>query len=556
MMPNITRGSRMGGLMAYLAGPGRRNEHEDPHLVAGNDAMMMWHADTQLDRNSALTVARHLNRPHTAFGTEVKGGHVWHCSLAINVEEGVLSDDKWRDISQAMIHKMGFDNAEGTKASMRWVAVRHGVCQNGNDHVHLVVNLVREDGTKGSIHHDFKRAQQASREIEREFGLRELNVNKGERASVGYQPGEIEAESRRRARAQFEQQRRSGDEKREWNDLSSAERHARIEAQQRADQPRWNLARKVRAAATSAEDEAEFVRRMRRQGVLVRARYAEGTTDVVTGYSVAQRPEFGERPIWFGGGSLARDLTLPRLRQDWRDDPGAAIEAAAEWNAAKRNRAPVAPGREMHEPDPQLWHEASRDLEKLREHMRSVPVDDLDTWARVARETSGAFAAWSQRVEDTPGPLAATSDALAQSAHTRRSRVRPEHTPSVSVAGTAMLLSSVATTKKPSVAQALILRQLANLAKAVTDMNRAVEDARRAQVIETAVRTQLVDVSQRMPSIEQRAQERDFREHIDRALAQQSQPREQPRRIVQPTDLEKAKQPAARPQDARPGVEK
>lgn len=40
MMPNITRGARMSGLMSYLAGPGRSNEHSEPHLVAGDAAIM------------------------------------------------------------------------------------------------------------------------------------------------------------------------------------------------------------------------------------------------------------------------------------------------------------------------------------------------------------------------------------------------------------------------------------------------------------------------------------------------------------------------------------
>nr|WP_015062420.1 hypothetical protein [Arthrobacter sp. J3.37]AFK89249.1 Relaxase/mobilization nuclease family protein [Arthrobacter sp. J3.37] len=33
MIPNITKGTRMHGLIAYLAGPGRANEHTEPHLV-------------------------------------------------------------------------------------------------------------------------------------------------------------------------------------------------------------------------------------------------------------------------------------------------------------------------------------------------------------------------------------------------------------------------------------------------------------------------------------------------------------------------------------------
>ncbi len=39
----------------------------------------------------------------------------------------------------------------------------------------------------------------------------------------------------------------------------------------------------MQACATAAGMRGEFVRRMRRQGVLVRARYAEGTQDVITG---------------------------------------------------------------------------------------------------------------------------------------------------------------------------------------------------------------------------------------------------------------------------------
>lgn len=45
MIPNVVRGDRMGGLMVYLAGPGRQNEHTEPHLVAGDPAMMAWHDD-------------------------------------------------------------------------------------------------------------------------------------------------------------------------------------------------------------------------------------------------------------------------------------------------------------------------------------------------------------------------------------------------------------------------------------------------------------------------------------------------------------------------------
>ena len=50
MMPNIVRGDRASGLMTYLVGSGRANEHIEPHLVAGDDALMVWYDDTELNQ--------------------------------------------------------------------------------------------------------------------------------------------------------------------------------------------------------------------------------------------------------------------------------------------------------------------------------------------------------------------------------------------------------------------------------------------------------------------------------------------------------------------------
>lgn len=74
-MPNVVRGDRMAGLLTYLVGPGRSNEHTEPHPVAGDPALMAWH-DEELNRDAGLVIARHLDRPRTAHHLEVKGGHV------------------------------------------------------------------------------------------------------------------------------------------------------------------------------------------------------------------------------------------------------------------------------------------------------------------------------------------------------------------------------------------------------------------------------------------------------------------------------------------------
>lgn len=496
MIPNVVRGERMAGLMVYLAGEGRHNEHTEPHLVGGDAALMAWHAEAELDRDSALAIARHLDRPRKAFDTEVRGGHVWHCSLSLRAAEGMLTDEQWGAIAAGFVRLMDFDDADGTKAPVRWVAVRHGLSQNGNDHIHLAVNLVREDGTRASIHHDFHRAQKAARVLEAEHGLERLESLSAERSTRGWDPAEREAQARARAQAHYTRTKAKGAPA--WEHLAAAERQGRITAQLRHDQPRHALARTVRACATAAGDEAEFVRRLRRCGVIVRPRYADGTRDVITGYSVAERPRHGERPIWYGGGHLGRDLTLPRLRSEWPDTPHGAMDAAAEWTAAGRGRRVVAPGREAHEPDPLLWERMGTELGALREHLRAVPAGDRDTWARVARDTAGAFAAWSTAVEETPGELAAAADALSRSAQTFERQRTPKPVAMAPLAGTAMLLASASRGGRGPVAQAALLRQLLALAQAVHDVARATDQLRQATAIRDTAYTGLKDIHARL----------------------------------------------------------
>ncbi|WP_235857243.1 relaxase/mobilization nuclease domain-containing protein [Occultella glacieicola] len=499
-MPNVTRGDRMGGLLVYLAGPGRSNEHTEPHLVGGDAALMAWHSEDELNRDSALAIAQHLDRPRKAFDVEVPQGHVWHCSLSIRADEGQLTDERWGAIADDFVREMGFDDNEGTKAPCRWVAVRHGLSAGGNDHVHLAVQLVREDGTKASVHNDHQRAQRAARALEVRHGLEQLESVKTERATRGFDPAEREAQGRARARAKYERDRtRGGSRGPAWASLPAGERSALVSAQARADEPRLALARTVRGCATSSADEAEFVRRVRRAGALLRPRFAQGRTDVVTGYSVAARPEHGERPIWYGGGQLGRDLTLPRLRSEWPDSPTSASDAAAEWTAAGRGRRVVAPGRESTAPDPELWGRQNQELSALVECLRSVPVDDRDTWATVARQTAGALAAWSNATEEVPGDLAAASEALSRSAQTYRRTVAPQKAGTVAISGAAMLLASAARGGQGTAAQAVMIRQFLRLAQAVHAASVAAQQTRQAQLLAEDTRGRLMRIRDALP---------------------------------------------------------
>jgi len=477
VIPNITRGGRMGGLLVYLVGPGRDNEHLEPHLVVGDPAVMAWHSEEELDREAALRIAGELDHPRRAFGTRVtvatkdkdghsgpaRDAHVWHCSLSLRADEGQISDERWAQIAEGFVVGMGFAGGEG-RAPCRWVALRHGISKAGNDHLHVVVSLVREDGSKASTWNDRPRAQTLAGELEAKFGLQVLESRQAGRGSRGEHPAERE-----------------------------------IARRDHVDElPRERLERTVRACAAAAGDEVEFVRRLREAGLRVRPRFAAGRGDVVAGYSVALRPVEGRAVVWFGGGRLARDLTLPRVRAGWPDSPAHAGAAVAEWTAAGRNQPSAVQGGESSEPGGALWARYSIEVGELRDRLRSVPADDLATWAHVAHETAGAFAAWSHAVESEPGPLAATARALARSAQLPAWRASGKRVAVPSARGAALLLASAARGGSGPVAQAVLLRQLANLAKALHDMHRAAGDAQRAAEIEQAVRGQLVLVSDRL----------------------------------------------------------
>jgi hypothetical protein len=302
VIPHITRGGDARGVICYLLGKGRREEHRDPHLVAGSPEATWQAAGRQLEMRDAGPLARFLDEPREAFGTRVtiaerngdgqvvglRDAHVWHCSLSLAPDEPGLGDERWGQLAGRLVAELGFAG-EGTGSQCRWLAVGHGLSTGGSDHIHLVVGLVAEDGSKAGVHNDRPRAQAVCRELEREFGLRELEARSRGAGERCIEPGEMESDRRRG--------RRVG---------------AHGEHPERGS--RRVLERVVRACATAASDEADFVGRLRGEGVLWRARFGEGGRSEVVGYCVALPARHGERPVWYGGGRLSRELTLPRLR--------------------------------------------------------------------------------------------------------------------------------------------------------------------------------------------------------------------------------------------------
>ena len=279
MIGKVVRGSNVGGLLRYLYGPGRANEHTDPHLVAGFGDPHELEPDRRADGSPdlrRLTGLLLLPLALDPFGGCEKP--VWHCSIRAAPGDRMLSDEEWGQVAAAVMDRTGFARHDD-ESGVRWVAVRHAP-----DHIHLVATLARQDGRRARTWNDFFRVREACRDAERRLGLRATA------------PADRTA-AKQPSRAETEQALRRG-----WDEA-----------------PRVSLRREVCAAAAGAGSEREFFARLEQAGVLVRKRHSTINPGEVTGYAVglADHTTKDGGIVWYGGGKLAPDLTLPKLRARW-----------------------------------------------------------------------------------------------------------------------------------------------------------------------------------------------------------------------------------------------
>ena len=214
----------------------------------------------------------------------------------------MLSDDDWAQIACDVMDRTGLSPFGQEDDAVRWVAIRHG-----GDHIHIVARLARQDGRRPRMRNDRYRVRDACLAAEERYGLRRTA------------PGDRTAACRA-SRAESEKASRRGLE----------------------EAPRVTLRRLVSTAAAAAASEQEFFACLGRSGVLVRTRSSTRQPGQVTGYAVALPGDttMTGGPVWYGGGKLAADLTLPKLRHRWgppgrsADEPFTAAERSAVWEHA------------------------------------------------------------------------------------------------------------------------------------------------------------------------------------------------------------------------------
>ena len=472
MINAISDGGNTAGLLQYLVGRGRANEHTSPHLVAGSDVIMRrWGTWDRLSAAQGFEIAKYVDQFMNETGTRSTGSrrvvnmdkidektgergvrevikgpvadHVWHCSLSLSPEEAAQGDERWQQIAHDFADQMGFTGADG-KAPCRWVAIHHGSAKNGGDHIHIAVNIIREDGTKWSKWQDMVKASAACNKLERKYGLEVIESREHARSARADTAADLQASARR--------------------------------GQDRTD--REILLPRVRAAATSATSERDFVLRLRELGVRARPRFARGRTDVVVGYSVALHKPKGHKAQWYAGGKIARDLTLTRLRTRWPDTPASAQHAVDTWRDAWKGTLPA---RETVASSAQLQARAVA-LEVYRTRLVGIDPTDTTALADATTDVAGLLAAVAHGYEPgTPerAMMERASQAVGRHAQTK---TRPlESNPTSDAIVLAAGLISTAHMRPGFSSGVLVALSALRLADALADLYRQDNQTRTAQ---------------------------------------------------------------------------
>jgi len=256
--------------------------------------------------------------------------------------------------------------------------------------------------------------------------------------------------------------------------------------------PRRRLEWAVRAAATAASTEAQWLARLGELGVAVEPRWARGG-DRVVGYRVAladpPREQAGSKAVWFGGGTLAHDLTLPALRAGWTRD----ADPATAWRRAPTRGHRVAAGSDPAPAPTEAGLDAAAEPTSIRPAPEQVSRDfaaatttlrgavmttrlvggDGDTAevARAARDTGGLLAALAEHAPPADRRrLVQASAHLAQAGQVEHGQARGARSPlSPGFAKVAVTVLTAAAGGTASTA--VLLAQVARLTRTVAELH-------------------------------------------------------------------------------------
>lgn len=239
--------------------------------------------------------------------------------------------------------------------------------RHADDHIHILATTVREDGRRPKLHGSGTRVGDACRQIETDYGLRQLK--RGDR-TAGKRP--TQAEIHKAQRLGWEQT--SGD---------------------------W-LQDRIRAAIPHASNAEELLAYFEADGIAIKPR--RGPSGDLLGYAAGRPGDLNKngKQIFHPGGRIAPDLTLPKLKARLETTP------PEEHPTARRERATTP------------WHQATDALDTINSDM----TDDTHAQAHITA-LGELIEATAQKAPDHS--RAELRTAARTFARAQRSQIRAEH---------------------------------------------------------------------------------------------------------------------------------
>jgi len=450
----VFRGRSPYGLVKYLYGEGRRNEHTDAHLVAswdGNPTGLEPEFVAELGRHQVVSLVRVLEQPVRACDRAPEE-FVYHLVLRNDPGDRRLSDEEWAQVCAAAMDRTGIA-PEGDPAGCRWVAVRHA-----EDHVHLVATLAREDGRAPRTWGDYARLAEVRHEFEDMFGLRST-AGRDDKTAVA-RPGVKE--------------------------------QVTAENKGRRESPRVTLRTKVKTAAASSGGFAEFVDRLTAESVTVWPRMSEVHPEEITGYSVSLNDwtNAAGEPVRFGGGKLAPDLSWPKLSARWvpattEHTPAGAPTAdgppAIEEPATERPTPPQVPL--TAEDAEYVWREAERIVREAAATITAEAATNPAAAADAAWAASDTLSAAAAGLEgEAGGPITDAARSFDRAGRDSYRRVPPRTDTGTALRSAGRMIALLAPgTDHAGARVAAVTTALAALATAVFDLRQSQQRLHQAE---------------------------------------------------------------------------
>lgn len=252
------RGSSFRGCLNYVLDKNNKAEKQ-PEIVGGN----MSSLDIK-GLSKEFGVMRECRSDITK--------PVWHVSLSLTPEEERLTGDKWHEIAEDYLKKMGVDTDKN-----QWVAVRHN--DTDKDHIHIILNRVGLDGSVWLGQNDVYKSIETCQDLEVKHNLKiTKGLVKGEKA-------EEKALSK--------------------NEIEMAIRTGNIP-------PKKILQDTIKAALKDKPDFTDFINRLETAGISIYPNIASNGT--ISGIS------FGVNDITFKGSGLGKKYSWLSIKKGVKYD--------------------------------------------------------------------------------------------------------------------------------------------------------------------------------------------------------------------------------------------